>query len=493
MKTAAIHCWQAHSGKNARNSGISVNKKKRSYKLLLVNPVNSRRKGLMLDKGSIYPPIALGIIAALTPPNWEVEIIDENFTPFEYTNADLVGFTSLTATVNRCYEIATEYRKNKIPTVIGGIHASMLPQEALRYVDSVVVGEAEGIWEAVIRDVENNRLRDIYRPGLPSIVNSPSARQDLFHPGYEFSSMQTTRGCPMKCEFCSVHTFNGSKYRLRSVERSVDDFINLQKDRVYIVDDNFVGYSKAARQHALDFFKGVAGSGVQKHWAGSASMNIGEDEELLEWAAKSGCKTIFLGIESELIDQLEQMNKKVNLRLGVDRYEEVYRKLHKYELAVIGAFIFGLDRDTPETLYNRTSYILNSDIDIMQASILTPLPGTALYNRLRDEGRLLYTNYPDDWERYNYAEVVYKPQRMSPETFEEAVYENWERLYNVKTLKKKFLNTLKLTKNATTAAWAFSSNMHMRNFCFEGRAEILDVKCVFPEIFAGIGSDGKGT
>lgn len=463
-----------------------MNTTKKTYKLLLINPVNNRRRGLMLDKGSIYPPMALGILAALTPPHWEVEIMDENFTAFEYKDADFVSLTSLTATVNRCYEIATEYRKNKIPTIIGGIHASMLPQEALQYVDAVVVGEAEEIWHQVIHDFENNRLQEIYRPKLPSIVNSPSPRLELYHPEYVFGSMQTTRGCPMKCEFCSVHTFNGNKYRLRSVDRSVEDFIAINKNLVYIIDDNFVGYSKAARDHALAFFKGVAESGVKKQWAGSASMNIADDEELLDYAAKSGCKMIFLGIESELIDQLEQVNKKVNLKIGVDKYTEVYRKIHKYEISVMGAFIYGLDNDTPETIYNRTSYILDADIDIMQASILTPLPGTLLFKRFEAEGRLLHTNFPEDWERYNYAEVVYKPQKMNPEDFEQAVYENWERLYNLKNLKRKFLKTLKITKNPSTAAWAFTSNMHLRNFCFENSKEILDVVDVFPELLKGV-------
>ena len=457
--------------------------RKKRYKLLLVNPVNNRRKGLMLDKASIYPPIALGIIAALTPDHWDVEIIDENFTPFEYKDADLVGFTSLTATINRCYQIATEYRKNRVPTIIGGIHASMLPEEALQYVDSVVVGEAEGIWTQVIDDFEKKRLQKIYRPKLPSIVDSPSPRLDLFRPDYVFGSMQTTRGCPMRCEFCSVHTFNGSKYRLRSVDRSVEDFLAIDKEMVYICDDNFVGYSRAARNHALEFFNGVAASGSTKQWGGSASMNIADDEELLEWAARSGCKMIFLGIESELIDQLEQANKQVNIRIGVDKYAEVYDKIHKYEIAVMGAFIFGLDNDTPETIYNRASYMLDSDIDIMQASIITPLPGTALFRRLEAEGRLLHTNFPEDWERYNYAEVVHKPGRMSPEEFEKAVHENWDRIYDLRILKKKFLKTLKVTQNPLTAAWAFSSNMHLRNFCFETRAEILDVRDVFPELF----------
>ncbi|MCK5079054.1 MAG: B12-binding domain-containing radical SAM protein, partial [Bacteroidales bacterium] len=448
----------------------------------LINPVNKRRQGLKLDQDSIYPPMALGIIAALTPPHWEVEILDENFTEFEYKDVDLVGFTSLTATVNRCYELSTEYRKNKIPTAIGGIHASMLPEEAAQFMDTVVVGEAEEIWPKLIDDFEKNRLQKFYKAKLPSIVNSPSPRIDLYHPDYSFGSVQTTRGCPMSCEFCSVHTFNGSKYRLRSVEKSVEDFINIDKERIYIVDDNFVGYSKAARNHALEFFKGVAASGVQKQWGGSASMNIAEDEELLEYAAKSGCKLIFLGIESEIIDQLKQAKKKVNLKIGVDKYEEVYRKIHKYEISVLGAFIFGLDNDTPETIYNRASYILDADIDIIQASVLTPLPGTALFKRFEQEGRLLHTNFPEDWERYNYAEVVFQPNKMTPGEFSSSVYENWERLYEIKTLKRKFLRTLKLTNNPTTAAWAFSSNLQLRNFVFEGKKKVLQLDETFPQL-----------
>lgn len=441
---------------------------------------------MKLDPDSIYPPMALGIIAALTPPDWEVEILDENFTALEYRDADLVGLTSLTATINRCYEIATEYRKNRIPTVIGGIHASMLPEEAARYVDAVVIGEAEDIWARVIDDFIHGRLQRFYHAKLPAMANSASPRIDLYHSGYKFGSMQTTRGCPMKCEFCSVHTFNGSKYRLRNVGKSVDDFAAIDKERVYIVDDNFVGYNKAARNHALEFFKGIVERGTQKQWAGSASMNIAEDEELLKWASLSGCKLIFLGIESELIDQLEKANKRVNVRIGVDKYAEVYRMIHHYEIAVMGAFIYGLDNDTPETIYNRTTYMLNAGIDIMQATILTPLPGTLLYKRFMAEGRLLYTNYPEDWERHNYTEVVFKPQKMAADDFQQSVQENWERLYDLKTLKRKFLNTMKITRNPDTAAWAFSSNLHMRNLVFEGQKEILNMANTFPELISGI-------
>ncbi|MBW6459884.1 MAG: B12-binding domain-containing radical SAM protein [Bacteroidales bacterium] len=454
----------------------------KKYKLLLINPVNKRRKGLMRSKESIYPPLALGIIAALTPGNWDVEIHDENFEPFEYKEADFIGFTSLTATINRCYEIASMYRENGVKTVIGGIHASMLPEEAIQYVDAVVVGEAEYAWKQVIYDFEHRQLKKIYKADLPSMVDSPSPRIELYHPGYAFGSMQTTRGCPMRCEFCSVHTFNGSKYRLRPVDQSVADFTKISHDRIYIVDDNFVGYSQKARDHAVAFFKGVAASGVKKQWAGSASMNIAQDEEVLEWAARSGCKLVFLGVESELVDQLQQARKDVNLKIGVDHYQQVYEKIHSYGISVVGAFILGLDNDTPETILNRTEYMIESDIDIMQAAVLTPLPGTELFKRLETEGRLLYHNYPEDWERYNYAEVVFQPLKMSVKEYKNAVHESWSRLYDIKTLKRKFLQTLKLTKDPIAAAWAFNSNLHLYNFCFENERPFMAVHDAFPQL-----------
>jgi radical SAM superfamily enzyme YgiQ (UPF0313 family) len=459
---------------------------KRRYKLLLINPANQRRKGLVLAQDRIFPPMAFGIIAALTPDNWDIEIIDESFKSFEFKEADLVGFTSLTTTVNRCYQLAQEFRKNRIPTVIGGIHASMMPQEASKYVDSVVIGEAEGIWPELISDFENNRLKDVYHAKLPSMVDNPSQKEELYHSGYNFSSMQTTRGCPMKCEFCSVHTFNGSKYRLRPIEQSVNDFINCRKDRIMVVDDNFVGYNKASHDHAMEFLKGIIKSGVKKDWFTASSMNINEDEEMLALMAEAGCKMVYLGIESERIDQLEQMKKKTNLRVGVDKYAEVYNKIHKHGISIMGSFIYGLDNDTPKTITERTNYIIDADIDMMQSTMLTPLPGTVLFKEFLEAGRLLHTNFPEDWERYGYIEVVIKPKLMTPQEFYDVVYESWERMYDLKALKKKFIRTLQTTQDPTAAVWGITTNLQMRNMVFEGTKPALEPEEAFPGLLEGV-------
>ncbi|MFA5417105.1 MAG: cobalamin-dependent protein, partial [Bacteroidales bacterium] len=192
-------------------------------KLLLINPVNAKRKGLITHSHVIYPPIGLGIIATLTPDRWEVEMIDENFETFEYKEADLVAITALTSSVTRAYHIAALYRAKGIPTVLGGIHASMVPDEAIQFVDAVVVGEVESEWEKVINDVEGGTLKRKYFGKWLPFKNAVYPARDLFHPNYQFASIQTTRGCPMKCDFCSVHTFNGSKYRERPIEETLDE------------------------------------------------------------------------------------------------------------------------------------------------------------------------------------------------------------------------------------------------------------------------------
>jgi radical SAM superfamily enzyme YgiQ (UPF0313 family) len=460
--------------------------RKPKHKLLLINPLSTTREGLILHSHVIYPPIGLGIVAALTPDDWEVEIMDENFERFHFREADLVGFTALTSSATRAYELAAIYREKGIPTVIGGIHVSMVPEEARQFCDAVVVGEVEGVWKQLIADFEAGCLQQAYHADLMPFENAVAPRRDLFHPDYRFASIQTTRGCPMKCDFCSVHTFNGSKYRVRPVEEVLDELETIPQEKIYFVDDNLIGYGKKAQQRAIDLFKGMIDRGIKKQWFCSASMNFAENEEVLELAAKAGCVMVLLGIESERIEQLEETNKKMNVKIGIDHYADVFRTIHKYGISVLGAFIYGLESDTPETMLRRTEYINGADIDAVQATILTPLPGTALFNRMKENGKLIFQDFPHDWQKYDFAEIVWKHSNMSREEFMTEVRKNWDLLYNDDILKRKFLRTLKQTRSTLAGIWSYGSNLQYHNMVYEGARPKKFIEDIF-----GLGESSK--
>jgi radical SAM superfamily enzyme YgiQ (UPF0313 family) len=432
-------------------------------KLLLINPVNPGRVSLTVNPSSRFPPLGLGIVAALTPDDWSIKLIDENFERFSYEEADMVGLTAFTASVPRAYEIAGIYRKRGIRTVLGGIHASMLPAEALNYVDTVVVGEAETVWPQVIGDFKRGKLQRVYRGGSSELKGMPKPRHDLFHPGYLFASIQTARGCPMDCEFCTVTAFNGHRYRQRPVEDVLDELEVLPKKMVFFVDDNIIGYGKAAADRARLLFKGIIERGIKKEWFCQASMNFADNEDVLAYAAKSGCRMVFLGVEAESAEALDETNKKLNLKVGVMQYEEVFHRINRHGIAVLGAFIYGMDSDTPSALRRRTNYILRSGVDVMQTTYLTPLPGTRLFNMLHDQGRLLYTDFPGDWSRYDMTQVIHHPLLLKPCELKTAMAESSRRLYNRRTLYRKFMKTWYATRNITAAMWAYSSNLNYRN------------------------------
>jgi radical SAM superfamily enzyme YgiQ (UPF0313 family) len=437
-------------------------------KLVLVNPVNPVRTGLTVNRSSRFPPIGLGIVAALTPEHWDVELVDENWEPFIYRDADLVGITAFTAAANRAYEIAAVYRERGVPVVMGGIHASMCTEEALRFVDAVVVGEAEAAWPQVVADVEAGRIQQVYQGEWTDLVGVPRPRRDLFHPGYMFASVQTSRGCPMDCEFCSVTAFNGQRYRRRPPEDVLDELETIPHNMLFFVDDNIIGYGKKSREQALAIFRGMVERELDKWWFCQASLNFADDDEVLYWAGRAGCNMVFLGLEAEEVDALAEVNKRLNLQRGVESYEEAFRRIHRAGIAVLGAFIFGMDGDTPEKLRRRAAYMVQSRLDVMQKTFLTPLPGTRLFDRLRDEGRLLYTHFPQDWDRYDMGEAIHRPRSMTPEALTQVMGKSGRRMYAWPVLVRKAMRTLCETRNPMAAMFAWQSNINYRNVAGAG-------------------------
>jgi radical SAM superfamily enzyme YgiQ (UPF0313 family) len=436
-------------------------------KLLLINPANQRRKGLRMRNLSTYPPLNLAIIAGLTPDTWEVRILDENFDEFQYEHADLVGFTSFTSTCSRAYELAAIYRKENIKTVMGGIHASMLPDEALQYMDAVVIGEAESIWHKVIEDIENDTLQRKYIGELVELGGKPMPRHDLLNKEYSFSAIQTTRGCPMKCDFCSVTTFNGSQYRLRPIPEVLDELEKLPTNLVFFFDDNIIGYGKKNQERAISLFKGIVERGIKIDWIGQASLNFADNDEVLKWAARSGCRMVLIGIESEKTEQLKEAGKKMNLQMGVDAYAKVFSKIHRYGISILGAFIFGMDTDSRQSLYERAEFILKSSVDAWQTTILTPLPGTGLFNRLKSENRIKDTDYPEDWSKYDFIEPVIVPLRMTNTELSEIMHQVRIKIYNRRTVRKQFRRSLWNLRNFKFAMWGYISNYNYYCLSFE--------------------------
>jgi radical SAM superfamily enzyme YgiQ (UPF0313 family) len=333
--------------------------------------------------------------------------------------------------------------------------------------DAVVIGEAESVWHTVISDFEQGKLQTRYKGQLEELGGKPMPRHDLLSKSYSFSAIQTTRGCPMQCDFCSVSTFNGCNYRFRPVNEVLDELEQLPTSLVFFCDDNIIGYGKKGQEHAIAIFKGIVDRGIKIEWAGQASLNFADNQEVLYWAAKSGCRIVLIGIESEKPEQLKETGKKLNLRMGVDAYSGVFRKIHRYGINVLGAFIFGLDNDDEQALWDRAEFILKSSIDAWQTTILTPLPGTGLYERMKADNRLLYTNYPADWSRYDFSEVVIVPARMSSEQLKNVLSKVWIRLYNRKNVRKQFRRSLFNLRSFKKAMWGYVSNYNYYCLFFE--------------------------
>jgi radical SAM superfamily enzyme YgiQ (UPF0313 family) len=457
-----------------KNKGMAeeIHKKR----LLLVNPVSRYRKGFASDLTSKHPPLCLAIIAALTGPEWKIRIVDENFQNYRFREADLVGITSFTSSAPRAYEIAREFREKGIPVVMGGIHASMCPEEALQYVDTVVIGEAESVWPEVLKDYSSGVLKKIYKGKLLEMKNQPKPRHDLFHPKYVFNSIQTSRGCPMDCDFCSVTAFNGNQYRLRPVPEVLDELELLRGSgrAVFFVDDNIVGHGVKHRERAKELFRGIIERNLRIDWFSQASLDVADDEEVLELAARSGCQMLLIGIESELEEGLRSTNKKLNISKGVENYREIFKKINRHGIGIIGTFIFGLESDKPGDLFRRGRYIIRSKVDCIQTSILTPLPGTTLYNRLAGSGSLQCTDYPDNWKYYHFMDLVFHHPAIPSKEFREEILRTWKMLYRPYRLILLFLKTWFRTRKLKPALWSYQSNLHYRNIVFERNLHTCD-------------------
>jgi len=383
-------------------------------KLLLINPfnpmvtLNKIRRWNRLNKYRVWKPLGLLILARLTPPDWEVEVIDENLGPVDaqaLPRPDLVGITAFTSQATRAYELTALFRAMGVPVVMGGIHATMRLGEALAHADAVVTGEAESVWPQVLADVQAGTLQRVYAGGPVSMAEIPPARHDLLAGRYHIGSIQATRGCPLNCSFCSVTAFNGGRFRHRPIENVIAELRQIREKRILFVDDNLIGTRRDHMVYAKDLFRAMIREGLTRPWICQATINFADDEELLDLAARSGCLGVFIGFESPTVEGLIAVGKKFNIQKGRD-FRASVRRIQCHGIAVMGSFILGIDTDRQGIGATTAHAADDYGVDMANVLILTPLPGTALFKEMERQGRITASNYPADWQYYTLAHPV---------------------------------------------------------------------------------------
>lgn len=387
------------------------------------------------------PPMGLLQLASLTPDNWEVEIIDENTRSIDFDSpTDLVGLSAMTALAPRAYEIAAEYRKRGVPTIIGGIHASTMSEEAIQHVDSVVVGEADDIWATVLDDFNRGSLQKIYHATMPICLDFqikrplskifPMAISRFLPVHLRCAYIQVQRGCPIGCEFCSVTQFNGARIRSKSIPYIIREIEEERKQGFHflvLVDDNIVANKKFAKE----LFAALRGLGIK--WVSQTDVRIADDD-ILDLACDSGLQVVFLGFESISSDTLRSSIAKSKSRWRT-KYEDAVKRLHDRGVAIEGSFIFGFDGDNDETIERTIDWAMQHQLEACQFSIATPLPGTKFFADMERAGRLITR----DWSRFSATQCVFRPQNWTPEELDERFLYAYKRFYSYASIARRLL------------------------------------------------------
>ncbi|GET22148.1 radical SAM superfamily enzyme YgiQ (UPF0313 family) [Prolixibacter denitrificans] len=341
-------------------------------------------------------------VAASMPLYVETKIVDEDVEPVDFDDdADIIGISFMTYNAPRAYEIADRFRAKGKTVIFGGYHPTFMPDEAIQHADAVCIGEAESSVPRMMEDYMNGRLKPFYRSQLVDLAGLPVPDRNLLRQRAYITTntLQATRGCFNRCGFCSVARFNHYRLRIRPVGEVVEELKGLGRE-VLFMDDNIA----LDKEYARELFKAMIP--LKKQWHSQCGIGIAEDEELLRLAAQSGCRGLFIGFESLSRQSLENWKKFGNKRVD---YLEAVKKLHGAGIGVFAGFIFGSDNDGPDVFADTLDFLLEANIEVLQATRLTPFPGTPLYEQLDREGRI----FDRDWSHYDFFHVVHQPLNMS--------------------------------------------------------------------------------
>lgn len=399
-------------------------------KVALLSPAGAmHRYNGMFHKNLHYAPITLPLLAALIPGE-EVKIYDETAEPIPLNlEADVIAMTCITGTAERCYKFADYFRSRGIKVLIGGVHPTLMPEEAAQHADSVLIGLGDRTFVQAIEDVKNGTLKEFYKDEIscPSIAGRPIPRKDLLRKDkyITLNTVECVRGCNHSCSFCAYPAAFGQHVLTRPVEDVINEIKTFKGKVVIFPDVNLI----ADVNYAKELFTAMIP--LKKWWFGLTTTAIGHNAELLDIFEKSGCKGLLLGFESVNQETQSNINKNVN---KVNDYKWLMDILHEHRILVMGCFAFGSDEDGKD-VFDRTSQLcLDSMIDLPRFSIITPFPGTPFYKELESEGRITERN----WALYDVEHVVYQPKQMTKEELLEGIDRAWKTCYSWKAIFKRF-------------------------------------------------------
>jgi radical SAM superfamily enzyme YgiQ (UPF0313 family) len=389
--------------------------------------------GIHRTFGHRMPPMALLVLAALARrEGWAVRYVDLNGDRVPSEEPELVGISVWTMLAPQAYQLADAYRRRGVPVVMGGVHPSMLPGEALRHADAVVVGEAESVFGRVLADAAAGRMKGVYQGSWGQMAEVPKVDEwtDLLEAGPSFrylprNTLQTTRGCRFNCDFCSVIRINGRGSRHRDPEEVVDELRVLRRRgqtfgpffHVSFLDDDLA----ADLEFTAALCEALVRSGLKLSWAAQASIGLAGDRAMVDLVARAGCSVLFTGFESISRETLVECNKKNRPHL----YGESLQRLHARKILVEGGFIFGFDHDEPSVFEETVDFVDKMGVDAAHFSILTPLPGTQTFARMAGESRIV--SY--DWGEYDLYHALFEPARMSRTQLQEGLWRAYRDFY----------------------------------------------------------------
>jgi radical SAM superfamily enzyme YgiQ (UPF0313 family) len=413
-------------------------------KLLLITASAPEIRLVRRSRFLNFQQITMPYLAARVPAGWAVIHVDEEAEEIDWNvDADVVGITFHTPSAAHAYEIAAHFRSRGMCVVMGGPHVTLLPEESSQYANVIFVGEAEGLWEEFLKGFEAGSYLSRYQQtSAPSLENVPMARKDLFH-RHDFTNgvLFATRGCPSECDFCTIAVMYPHKLRARPVAEVAAEYASFKGRVIIFWDDNLAG----DMLYAKELFRAI--TPYRKWWSSQASILVGRDDEFLDAAARSGCKQLFLGLESISQQSVAEVNKRFN---RVEEYLQIIERIHSHGIAVQAGIVFGFDHDTPEIFRETVDFLEEAGVQNATFNILTPFPGTPLFRKMEADGRILTR----DWRKYNSrADVVYQPKQMSPaELLAGFRYAN-ERFYSLPSIAKR------LSRSSAQLWWTLPLNL----------------------------------